>query len=192
MNKSENQRRRPSVILHIVMVILVSGLCQSKVLAQENYSQYEGMYGGYGAKVVLMLDKEIRFYMIVTEGKQLLQNKYFEYKSIMSSRGSVEINDHKYAYSRGRYEGEFLMRDGRVAAVNHEGDEKKKLESMADLLAHMEVDARELLEYMTSEHDMSAERVKELVLAPRLTDYLRKTDLAKFNLVDILLVADKL
>ncbi|MCE7996808.1 MAG: hypothetical protein HEP71_32910 [Roseivirga sp.] len=192
MNKSEDRRRSSSLILHVIMVIVVSGLFQSKVQAQENYSRYEGMYGGYGAKVVLMLDKEIRFYMIVTQGKQQLQNKYFEYKSIMSSRGPIEIKDYKYAYSRGRYEGEFLMKDGRATAVNHEGDEKKKLTSLADLLKHMEVDARELLEYMTTEHAMSAERVKELVLAPKLTDYLHKVDLAKFNLINILLAADKL
>lgn len=191
MNRLEN-RNKSCLICRLTMAFILCTLCTVQLRAQQDDSPYEGMYGGYGAKVVLMLNNEIRFYMIVTEGKQLVQNKYFEYKSIMSSRGPVEIKDHRYAYSRGRYEGEFIMKDGTSVGVNHEGDEKKKLMSMADLLKHMEVDARKLLEYMTSEHKMSAERVKELVLAPKLTDYLRKVDLAKFNLVDILLKADKL
>lgn len=188
MHRSENRKK----LYFICQLIVAFTLCTSQVRAQQDNSPYEGMYGGYGAKVVLMLNDEVRFYMIVTEGKQLLQNKYFEYKSIMSSRGPVEIKDHKYAYSRGRYEGEFMMKEGVAVGVNHEGDEKKKLVTVADLLGHMEVDARKLLEFMTSEHSMSAERVKELVLATKLTDYLRNVNLDRFNLVDILLAADKL
>lgn len=191
MNTSNDQVKK-SFLFHFIAFVVLSGICIQQAQAQDKYTQYEGMYGGYGAKVVLMLNDELRVYMIVTQGKQLIQNNYFEYKSILSSRGAVEINNHKYAYSRDRYEGSFMMKEGKAIAVNHNGDEKKKLVSLVDLLRHMEVDAKELLQYMTANHGMSAERVKELVLAPKLTTYLGQVDLAKFNLVDLLLEADKL
>lgn len=191
MNK-RNRRKGNHIILQLGLLMTLLAFCKPEVAAQEKYAAYEGMYGGYGAKVVLMLQDEIRFYMIVTEGKQSVENLKFEYKSIMSSRGPVEIKDHQYAYGRGRYEGTFIMEAGKAIAVNHAGDEKKKLASMAQLLKFMEVDARALLQYMTANHDMSADRVKELVLAPKLTEYLAGVDLAKFGLVDILLAADKL
>lgn len=191
MNTSNYQVKK-CFLFHFIAFAALSGICTQQAQAQDKYTQYEGMYGGYGAKVVLMLNDELRVYMIVTQGKQLIQNNYFEYKSTLSSRGAVEINDHKYSYSRDRYRGNFMMKEGKAIAMNHNGDEKKKLVSLVDLLKHMEVDAKELLQYMTANHGMSAERVKELVLAPKLTTYLGQVDLAKFNLVDLLLEADKL
>ena len=175
-----------------VMILLLGSLLAGSAMAQDKNDPYKGMYAGYGAKYVVAINDEIRVYMGVTQGQQKVENQFFEYKSILSSRAPVEIKDGAYAYSRGRYEGTFMMEGGKVTGVNHDDDEKPRLASIADLLKHMEADAKALLAYMGEHHDMSPNRVKELVMTPKLSECLNHVDLNKFNLIDLLLAADKL
>ena len=196
---SKNDWSQPGIstsVVHLairwMMILLLGSLLTGSVIAQDKNDQYKGMYAGYGAKYVVAINDEIRVYMGVTQGQQKVENQYFEYKSILSSRAPVEIKNGAYAYSRGRYEGTFMMDGDKVTGVNHDDDEKTRLASMADLLKHMKADAKALLAYMGEHHDMSPNRVKELVMAPKLSECLNHVDLNKFSLVDLLLAADKL
>lgn len=66
-----------------MMILLLSGLLAVSASAQDKNEQYKGMYAGYGAKYVVAINDEIRMYMGITQGQQKVENRYFEYKSIL-------------------------------------------------------------------------------------------------------------
>ncbi|GAB5526053.1 MAG: hypothetical protein Roseis2KO_39250 [Roseivirga sp.] len=154
-----------------------------------DFGAFEGVYAQKeGRDILVVKEGYFRRYLFIENGENI-QDNYYRYNFPTSSREAVKIVDAKYKFNRDREYGQFQIKEGKVIGVRDGVTEQIRLETMADLLKNLRIDARDLLQYLVSERGMSADQVKKLVLNEPIIDQMPTEDDQEFLLIDLIIKA---
>ncbi len=156
-----------------------------------DFEAFEGVYAQKeGRDILVVKGGYFRRYLFIENGENI-QDNYYRYNYPASSREPVKIVDAQYKFNRDREYGQFQVKNGKVTGVTDGGVAQFRLETMADLLKNLKIDARQLLQYLVAEKGMSADQVKNLVLNAPIIDQMPTEDDQEFLLIDLIIKAAK-
>lgn len=170
-----------SLLLATTLCCLTSLSC----LAQGT-DPYEGIYVNNSSTPRIFIIKGGKYYHFIRKSDADLPMKYI-YK--LEDLYDYKVVDGKFTY---KYtDTEFTMSDGAVVSLNMRGKESRKINSVKGVLEVNSWQAGPLLADLTSNHGLSKEEVKALVLREDLFEHFAPEEKVSFSVKDLTLSYQK-